>query len=753
MAGVRVGVAATAKIAGEEYRVLAYALREAIFEVGGVSCTIVRDDKEAPDPKALIGKDCEIVLERTDHSQKRSFAGLVMEAVRYPSEDDIQQVDIRVVPKMWRLGKRADCRTFQKMAVPDIVKKVLKDAGVPDDHTEWKTTGSYPKRDYTVQYRETDLEFAMRLCSEEGIYFAIHHQDDKDKVVFGDDPKGFADVSGKTSLTYRDNFGEHEDADQVMRVEQAIQVRSDKVMLRDYDPNKPKLKLESKAEGTDAGSHDLEVYVYPGRFTDKAVGDRYAKVLLESLQADRNLVSGEVGCLTLAPGLRFSIEEHPYAALNQEYMVVAVEISGRDERHGHAIETSGDDGYSYRCAFRAVPTKTTKYAPPRVQRERYVPELQTALTTGPSGEEIYTNEHGQVKAQFWWDRLGKKDENASVWMRTSQLPTGGSMLLPRMKWEVCVRYNEGDVDQPVVMARMYNGATPPPYALPANKARGAVQTATTPGGGSTNEFRTDDTKGKEEMFFNASKDMSVDVLNNTTEQVGNNQKRQVGSNHSLSVTNSVENKVGSNQKITVGANQDIHVQTFYVDQVGGSYSLTVGGNRSMHIGGDHKRDVGGDSTVKIDGNMIDLIVGSQTDDTLANFTHKVAAANIAITAGSRSITVGGARAETTGAVKLIGSLAGVGTDTSGSMMHKVAGAILTKIAGDRSDGSSANYTEIAAGAHIIKATNVMFEAETMLSLVMGASTITLLPALVAIAGVSMKLDGAATDTGALVVDN
>jgi type VI secretion system secreted protein VgrG len=300
---------------------------------------------------------------------------------------------------------------------------------------------------------------------------------------------------------------------------------------------------------------------------------------------------------------------------------------------------------------------------------------------------------------------------------------------------------------------MYNGVTPPPYALPANKARGSVQTATTPGGGSTNEFRMNDTKGTEEMFFNASKDMSVDVVNNSTESVGNNSTHNIGSNHSLSVTNSVQNKVGSNQTVKVGANQDVHVSTFYVDQIGGSYSLTVGANRSMHIGGDHKRDVAGDSEVTVNSNMIDLIVGSQTDHTLANFTHDVGAANVTITAASRSYTVGGARAETTGAVKIIGSLAGVGTDTSGSMMHKVAGAILTKITKDREDKAGANYTEIAAGAHIIKGDKISFEAETMLCLVMGASTITMMPSMVAIAGVSLKLDGDVTDQGALILDN
>ena len=192
----------------------------------------------------------------------------------------------------------------------------------------------------------------------------------------------------------------------------------------------------------------------------------------------------------------------------------------RDARDARAADPR------YSCRFRALPTKTTKL-PPAAHRARAVRQRdrRRRITTGPpAGEEIYTDAGGHVKAQFYWDRLGKKDDKSSCWMRTSQLPTGGSVLIPRMKWEVVVRFNEGDADRPYVMSRMYNTVSPPPYPLPANKARSSLQTATTPGGGSTNEFRFNDTKGSEEMMFNASHDMSVDVNNrhDRAPSVGNN---------------------------------------------------------------------------------------------------------------------------------------------------------------------------------------------------------------------------------------
>jgi type VI secretion system secreted protein VgrG len=740
----------TIAVDGSPYRVLRYDLMEDMFDVSRLHCEIMDDEGDAPEPAALIDKAVEFTLIRSD-GPRRSFFGKVVTAERSPSKDDIRTVHLEVTPALWQLQKRADCRIFQKLSVTDIVKKVLEGGGVPSSQQEWSTAESYPPRDYTVQYRETDLDFIMRLCSEEGIYFAVHHKGGKDVVLFGDKPDGFGDIEGTKALGFIAEMGAQAAVDKVMRVSRTAKVKADKVTLRDYNPEKPKLKLEATVEGKDDGSHNLEIYQYPGRFTDPGAGKRLAQILLDSIQAERDIVHGDTGVLTMAPGLRFDIEEHPYDPINEEYMVTRVRCRGTTPRMGQ--QKAGEtDAPKYTCQFWGVPTKTTKYRPRRVQREATVPGMQTAFTTGPSGQEIHVDAAGQVKAQFHWDRLGKKDESSSRWMRTSQVPTGGSMFLPRMTWEVTIRHNEGDADKPYVMGRMYNGTTPPPYALPKEAAKSSIQTATTPGGGSSNEIRTGDTKGSEEMFFNASKDMTIEVKNNLTEYVGNDMKRKVGSNQKKDVTDSTSANVGSNQKVNVSGNQTVHVETFMVDDIGGNHELKISGNRDMKVGGDHKRDVGGNSSLDVGGMHIDLVVGSVTDKTLASFKHDVGTAHVLITVADHTVTVGGNRNESTGAIKIIAVRGGRGVEVGGTMMTKVVGAIVNIADKDRAEKAGGMFTEVAAGAQIVKAANVTFEAKTMIAVVMGASTLILLPALVVIAGVSAKLDGDTADLG-IIIDN
>lgn len=741
----------TIDVEGSAYRVLGYDLIEEMFDVSRLHCEIMDDEGDAPDPAALVDKAVTFTLIRSDGGPKRFFYGKVIDAERAPNSDDIRTVRLEVAPTLWRLQKRADCRIFQKLSVTDIIKKVLEGGGVSAAQQEWKTSESYSPRDYVVQYRETDYDFIARLCSEEGIYFAVHHKDGKDIVAFGDKPDGFADIEGPKGLGFIAEMGGHGAVDKVMRVSRAACVKTDKVTLRDYNPEKPKLKLEATVEGEGEGAHNLEVYQYPARAADPGAAKRLAQILLDSLQAERDTVWGDTGVLTMAPGLRFDIEEHPYDPLNEEYMVTRVHIKGTTPRMGQQQQNSKDQA-KYACLFWGVPTATTKYRPPRRAREALIPGMQTAFVTGPGGQEIHVDAAGQVKAQFHWDRLGKKDENSSRWMRTSQIPTGGSMFLPRMKWEVAIRHNEGDSDKPYVMGRLYNGTSPPPYSLPKDAARSSIQTNTTPGGGSSNEIRTGDTKGGEEMFFNASKDMTVEVKNNVTESVGNDMKRKVGSNQKKDVTDSTSANVGSNQKIQVGGNQTIHVETFMVDDVGGNVELKIGGNRDMKVGGDHKRDVGGNSTLDVGGMHIDLVVGSITDKTLGSFKHDVGAAHVLITIADHTVTVGGSRNESVGALKVIAVRGGRGVEVGGSMTTKVIGAIINIASGDRTEKAGGMFTEVAAGAQIVKATNVTFEAKTMIAVVMGASTLILLPAIVILAGISAKLDGDTADLG-IIIDN
>lgn len=739
MAKLEQGFTAEVEIAGTAYRVGNARVEEALSEVP--TCVVelaTLDHADMPTPESLLRADLVLTLTNVAAGDVHVFRGIVIDAAR-SARTDGDSFRVVAAPKLWCLGKRQDSRIFQDLSVVDVVTDVLKKAGVTK--VDKRLSQSYAPRTYTTQYRETDLDFVLRLLSEEGIYVAYDLKDDE-ALILADDPKGLG-ASPDAELRYFARMGFDPPPKSITEVSLSHRVKTDKVALRDYDFERPRLELDAVVEGTDDGAHALEAYVYPGRFVDQALGKRRAQVLLDSLQAERQVAEGVTNSVALAPGLRFSLADHPYGPLNQEYLVTRV-VTTYEERDA--------TGATFATRWTGMATAKSSFRPARRERASKVPSVQTAVTTGPAGQEVYSDKHGRVKVHFPWDRAGKADQTASTWMRTSQLPTGGSMLLPRVGWEVLVQSNEADADQPLVMSRLYNAEKPPPYALPANKARGAIQTATTPGGGSVNEIRTDDTAGSEEMFINASKDASIKVLNNTTEAIGNNETRSIGSNQTIEITNSSELTVGANQTLDVKGNQDVHVSTYFVEDMGADHKLTIAGNRDLKIGGDHKITVGSNSTLSVGSMCTDLVVGKVCEQVGGNYKLDVGAVRATITPSDHSLQVAGNHTEKMGLVKVTITFGGKSVSVGKDWMAKVGGAVIG-LTGKHSEKADGNYTAIAAGAQIVKCENATFEAETLLSVVMGASTMIMTPASVSFLGLSVKMDGETDQTAALIVDN
>jgi type VI secretion system secreted protein VgrG len=733
------------EVDGTAYDLVRSMLYEQISVIGALVCEVTLTGGP-PEGSALLGKPARLEIALQSGGIKREYHGIVVEGVRCSDTDGRPVTRLTIVPKLWRLTKRRDCRIFQEMSTKDIVTQVLDEAGVTD--YEWSVTGSYDPRVFCCQYRESDFDFISRLLAEEGIIFTITHEDGSDTVVFGDEGSGIGDIEPAV-VPFRTLQGFDTLEPAVVDLRKTAKVVTDKVFVRDYDFERPKYELEKEAESGDDGAHALEIYNFPGRFNDDGVAERYAQVLLDAIQSTRDVLSGGTSLLSMKPGFRFTVEEHPYGGFNKEWLIVSVNTLARDTAGFHEGDTTRD----YECTFTAVPTDKTSYKALRRSATSDVPGAQTAVTTGASGSEIHPDEFGRVKVRFHWDRTDPSDDTSSCWVRTEQPNTPDSMLLPRVGWEVSVRFREGDVDQPICFGRMYNAVAPPPYALPDSNARSSLQTATSPGGGSSNELRFDDSGGSEEMFVNASKDLTIAVGNNMTLSIGNNEERTIGSNHTVAVTNSVQATVGSNQKVDVGSNQSINVETFMLDDVTGDHSLTIGAKRDMKVGGDHKHTVTGNQTQSVSSNQVDLVVGAIEEKADGNWTHDVGAALIELTTSNRDFTVAGSRSEEVGAVKLVATKGGRGVEVGGNLTTMVAGAIVHKVKGDKTDKSGGAFTDLVAGAQIIKADNVTFEGEDLVAVVMGASTLIISKPVILLAGTSVKWDGVTKDTAILVLDN
>ncbi len=521
------------------------------------------------------GKPASLVIAR-EGASPRTVQGVIESAtiVSSTTTGDFGAHILRfhLVSAMALLDRMVDCEIFQDMTVKEIVTKTLENAGIPTSNQEFRLSATYPKREYCVRYNESALAFVSRLLEEEGIYYFSASGDAGETIVFSDDSASAAPIDGEPSIAYRD--GEIATPEEVISwLSEGAAVRSGEVFFLDYDFKRPSLDMTAKADAD--ADIDLALFDYPGLYVQPADGKRLATVRLQSEQVDRHTARARSDCPRITVGHAFEISLARFDTANVKYVVVAAEH--------HFLQKN-----TYEVVAKLLPIATpfrTRQSTPRP----IIEGPQTARVVAPASsqtESIHTDEHARCKVKFHWDLAAPEDDKASCWIRVSQLQTSGSMILPRLDWEVVVEFLEGNPDRPVVVGKLYNGSFMPPYALPVGRTRTSLQTASTPGGGGSNEIRFEDKAGGEEIMIHAQHNQNIATANNRTREIGNNDTLNVGSNQTLHVganqstkiTKGSQGNVGGNQTVSVGGNRSIDVNAVLGVTAGAKLGATIGGN-------------------------------------------------------------------------------------------------------------------------------------------------------------------------------
>jgi type VI secretion system secreted protein VgrG len=592
--------------------------------------------------KDLLGKPAVVAV---GPNAPRHFHGIVTAFGLTGMRDGYAQFRAILRPTLWFLSNTTDNRIFQNMSVVEIVKDVL--GAVPAD---WRLRGSYPPRDYCVQYGESDLAFVQRLLEHEGIFYFFEHSEAGHVLVLSDDSASLPPVPGFETVSWQsDSLVTFIDGDFVTRWAPVTSVRSGAYTHTAYDFEKPSADLMAKAENALGHDEDAaEVYHYPGNHIDLGRGDALARIRLQELQAPHRRVEAEGTARGLWPGASFTLKRFPSEAEDGAYIVLRAAYRMWDDRYRAGMERT-DQG------FEIAMTVAPKDLPFRPERRTPKPRMagpQTAVVVGPAGSEIYTDEYSRVKVQFFWDREGRHDESTTCFIRVSATWAGagwGFIQIPRIGQEVIVDFLEGDPDQPVITGRLYNAEQMPPYGLPGNATQSGWKSNSSPGGGGWNELRFEDKAGSEEVYFQAQKDHNELVKNDESriighdfsEDVGNDAQQSVGHNRTESVGNDKSTSVGNNRSVSIGVNDD--------ETVGSNRSLTVGANETIGIGANSTETIGLNHSQSVGVNQSVTVGAARVDTVGAAETRTVGAAQVQTVGATRTVTVGAAQSHAIGA--------------------------------------------------------------------------------------------------------
>jgi type VI secretion system secreted protein VgrG len=611
-------------------------------------------------------------------------------------------------PGLWYATRRSDYRIFQHKTVIDIVKEVL---GAYPFAIKWMTAGSYSPWTYCVQYRETDANFVMRMLELEGLWFYFEHAAGEHTLVITDDIGLASPFPNYASIEFYPQDISIPDKDHLSFWADAGQVTSGKYIARDYNFVMPSADLETQQVLPGGHPHaSYDIFDFPGEYQTLGEGLPFARVRMEELHAAHLRAACEGRARGVAPGRLFTLAKHAVGRYNREYLVLACDYQFADNDYegsssGHAVETH---------ISAEVHPSDQPYRPARRTPKPLTNGPDSAVVTGPAGQEIHTDEYGRVKVQFHWDRYGKRDENSSCWIRVSHPWAGsgfGGVHIPRIGQEVIVDYLNGDPDQPLIVGRVYNTEQPHPWGLPAAATQSGFLTRSTLGGNyeTANALRFEDKRGEEQVWLHAEKNQDIEVENDETHWVGRDRTKTIDRDET--------NHIKRDRTETVDHNETITVHNDRTEEVDGYERITIHKDRTEEVDGHETISIHKNRTETVDGNESVTVHKSRSKTIGKNESDKIGK--------SWSIKVGKFKTETIKLASMQNVTMAKMVNVGGAYSLNV-GAVMMNITGMGRSDSTVKKHGITAGKSVAidagEASNIVLD-EDGLRLVVGKSSL------------------------------
>jgi type VI secretion system secreted protein VgrG len=633
-----------------------YELRQGLSEIFELTIELILTNASF-DMKDAVGQLAEVSF--SDEPFLFEIEGMVRRMRQLSAEvTGVSRYEISVVSPLWLTTRRRDHRIFQDKSVIEVVQEVIQGYGgrIPDLED---LTGDHARREYCVQYGETDFDFICRILADEGISFFFDHdqklsatppqsRSPSSILTLVDDTTVFAQQLETTIHFVPPAGGLQATKPHVQRVLVSSGVETSAVTVRDYDFERPAFKLEAKdtaASPLFTNEPDLESYTYEvGQFTTADGKDRAAQFLEEG-RGKRQVYDLETS-FSLAPGTRLTVADHPNEDANGEKLVVQSRTRVSSDAQSRPVAS-----HVLQCTPAAE-----KYRPARRPKPR-IHGTQTAFVVGKklSEDEIEVDKYGRVKVHFTWDRRDSSFEGKPTrFIRVSQAWAGqgyGMVLLPRVGDEVIVTYLDGDPDEPLVVGRVHNAVYTSPLNLASNPDDYTVsiwKSRSSPADKSSGEdrynmVRMQDKAGAEMLELRAQRDFHHETLHDSNTEVGHNQSIQVKGSQSTSA---------GSISMSSGSTISIDAKTAITEHAGTTVDLTAGTQIKVEsvtvlVNGKVVTSVHGGAMLYLHGGVTAYLTGGVSVEVSAGSLVSVKAPTVNVE-GSGNVNVTGGEVKVTG---------------------------------------------------------------------------------------------------------
>ena len=372
----------------------------------------------------------------------------------------------RVVPTAWLLTLARTNRIFQDLTVPEVVASVL--AGyrlAPERDYLILARGKSPKREYVVQYEESDWDFIQRWLEHEGLYYWFEHHGEREVLVISDSAGDATPIQDPSAIRYlsRNNLdaGAEASVTDWEMVQRRIPAR---VAVFDYNYRTPQVRLRARAIADDKTGFGT-VMRYGDHVKTVDEGAAVAKIHAERLFAGRRTYLGRTDCSRVHAGHQFSLADHDEREQNRKYLITSVT---------HEVGEMPDEAPRRNEArFEAIPLDV-QYRPEAVTPWPSIHGVMHGhIAADGSGKFAEIDAQGRYKVSLPFDSGNVRGAATSRWIRMAQPHAGpgyGTHHPLHKGTEVLVAFIDGDPDRPIIV-----GAVPNPHTQSPSTRQNATQ--------------------------------------------------------------------------------------------------------------------------------------------------------------------------------------------------------------------------------------------------------------------------------------
>jgi type VI secretion system secreted protein VgrG len=496
----------------------------------------------------------------TDTGGLRAMSGIVGAAVEGHGDGGLATYQLIVRDAFSLFDNTCNTRVFRNASEVDITNIILRQWREANpvaarafnfDMTRLK---SYPSREFTMQYNESNASFLRRLWKRRGIAWFVQPGAATAKgsdatpahtLILFDDSMSLTENAAGAIRYHRDAGTEKRDSITSWQAVRTLTAGS--VTRRSWDYAQAWSMGSADTSCNDQGAlgnqfaASLDDYLMdvPHAGDDATDYRSLGTLRMQRKEYEAKFFRGEGGDRNTFVGQWRRIEGHPeidsHPPEEREFVVTELRIeaennlpktlndrvarlfalnrwnSGNDSDGLRDASTERGARFTNRftCVRRGVPIVPAY--DPRIDLPRT--EAQSVIVAGAANEEIHCDQFGRIKVRFPACRVkdhehaqgaGASDSDRdSAYLRTASGWAGeryGAIFLPRAGDELLAIFLGGDPDKPIIVGRVHNAKRPPPAfshtsMLPGDKHLSGIVSKEGCGQRS-NQLRMDDTPGQ-----------------------------------------------------------------------------------------------------------------------------------------------------------------------------------------------------------------------------------------------------------------